>query len=93
MLVEMNQIQKTGTTVIRKGIRFNVLENEIPEQLKDLKKVFKEISERELLSHRDGVDYEITIKTEKIKSLLLISTRSEKQKIIKEYLDEMTKKE
>ena len=38
------------------------------------------------------MNHEITIKTEKIKSSLLISIRSEKQEIVKEYLDEMTKK-
>ena len=74
-------------------MKFNVLESKILEWLKNLKKVFKTISERELLSRRNEVDYEITLKTEKIKSSLLIFTRSKKQKIIKEYLNEMTKKE
>ena len=58
-----------------------------------MKKVFGEILERELLPYREGVDHEIIIKTEKIKSSLLIFTRSEEQEIVKEYLDEMTKKE
>ena len=29
MLIEMNQIQKTDTTIIKEEIKFNVLENEI----------------------------------------------------------------
>ena len=74
-------------------MKFDVLKSEIPKWLENLRKVFEEISKRELSSHRDGVNHEITLKTEKIKSLLLIPIRSEKQKIIKEYLDEMTRKE
>ena len=92
MLVKMNWIQKIKTSVTKEKIGFNTLENEIPKWLKDLRKIFEEISERELSPYRDGVDHEITIKTEKIKSSPLISIRLEKQKIIKEYLDEMTKK-
>ena len=75
MLIEINWIQKTGMTVTREKIEFNVLENEILKWLKNLRKVFEVILERELLSRCDGVDYEITLKTEKIKSLLLISIR------------------
>ena len=74
-------------------MEFNVLENEILEWLEDLKKVFKEISERELSSHRNGVNYEITLKIDKIKSLLLIPIRLEEQEIVKKYLNEMTRKE
>ena len=74
MLVEMDWIQKTGATVTKEGIGFNVLENEIPEWLEDLKEVFEEIPEGELPPHRDGVDHEITIKTEKIKPSPLIPT-------------------
>ena len=55
--------------------------------------MFKEISKRELSSYRNEVNYEITLKTEKIKSLLLIFTRSEKQEIVKEYLNKMIRKE
>ena len=74
-------------------MKFNVLDNEIPEWLKDLKEVFGEISERELLSYRNEVNYEITLKIKKIKPLLLILIRLEKQEIIKKYLNEMIKKE
>ena len=59
-------------------MKFNVLENEILEWLKDLKKVFGTIFKRELSSRYDEIDYEITLKTEKIKSSSLISIRSEK---------------
>ena len=38
------------------------------------------------------MNYEITLKIEKIKPLLLISIRSKKQEIIKEYLNEIIKK-
>ena len=93
MLIEINWIQKTGTTVTEKEIKFNVLKNEILKWLKDLKEVFEEISKEELLPHRDEVNYEIILKTEKIKSLLLISIRLKKQEIVKEYLNEMTRKE
>ena len=61
--------------------------------IKGPKKVFRTISERELSSHRDRVNYEITLRTEKIKLSLLILIRSKKQRIVKEYLNEMTKKE
>ena len=72
-------------------MEFNVLENEILEWLKDLKKVFGTIPERELSPHRNEVNYEITLKIEKIKSSSLISTRSKEQEIVKKYLNEMTK--
>ena len=74
-------------------MKFNVLKNEILEWLKDLKEVFGIISKRKLSFHRYEIDYEITLRTEKIKSSLLISTRLEKQKIIKKYLNKMTRKE
>ena len=93
MLIGMDWIQKTSVIVIRKEIEFNVLENEISKWLKDLRKVFEEILEKELSSYRDGVNYEIILRTEKIKSLLLIFTRLKEQEIVKEYLNEMTRKE
>ena len=93
MLVRMNWIQKIEIIITKKEIRFNVMKNEILKWLKDLKEVFKEILERELLPYRDEVDHEIIIKTKKIRPSLLISIRSKEQKIVKEYLDEMTKKE
>ena len=74
-------------------MEFNVLENKILKQLEDLKKVFKIISKKELLLHYDKVNYEITLRSEKIKSSLLIPTRLERQEIIREYLDEIIKKE
>ena len=74
-------------------MKFNIIKDEISEQLKDLKKVFKTISKEELSSRRYEVNYEITLKTERIKSLLLILTRLEKQEIVKEYLNEIMKKE
>ena len=74
-------------------MKFSTLENEILEWLKDLKRVFETILKEELSSHRDGVNHEITLKIKKIKFSLLISIRSEEQKIIKKYLNEMTKKE
>ena len=61
--------------------------------MKDLKEVFETISKRELSSRRYEVNYEITLKIERIKSLLLISIRLEKQEIIKKYLNEITRKE
>ena len=78
MLIEMDWIQKTGVTVTKKGMKFNVLKNEILEWLKDLKKVFKTILKRELSSRRHEVNHEITLKIEKIKLLLLISIRLKK---------------
>ena len=77
----------------KKEIEFNTLKNEIFKWLKNLKKVFEEISKRKLLLYRNKVNHEITLKTKKIKSLLLILTQSKKQKIVKEYLNEMIRKE
>ena len=57
----------------------NVMESEIPEWLEDLRKVFGTISEEELLFSHEGVDYEITLKINEIKSSLLISIRLKKQ--------------
>ena len=74
-------------------MKFNVLKNEILEQLENLRKVFEIIPKEKLSPRRNGVNYEITLKTKKIKSSLLSSTRPKKQKIIKEYLNEITKKE
>ena len=74
-------------------MEFNVIENKIPKQLEDLRKIFKTVPKRELLSSREGIDYKITLKTKEIKSLLLIPTRLEEQQIVKEYLDEMIRKE
>ena len=93
ILIRMNQIQKTDVTVTKKEIKFNVLENEILEWLKDLKKVFETILKRKLSSRRYEVNYEITLRIEKIKSSLLILIRLEKQKIVKKYLNKMTRKE
>ena len=93
MLIEMNWIRKTGTTVTRKDIKFNTLENEISKWLENLKKVFGIISKRELSSRRNKVNYEIILKTKKIKLSLLIFIQLEKQKIVKEYLNKITKKE
>ena len=59
----------------------------------NLKEVFEIISKKKLSFYRNKVNYKITLKTKKIKSLLLILIRLEKQKIIKEYLDKITKKE
>ena len=89
----MDWIYKTNVIVIKKEMKFNVLKNEILKWLKNLRKVFEEILERKLSSYRNEVNYEIILKSEKIKSLSLISIRLEKQKIVKEYLDEMTRKE
>ena len=72
---------------------FEELENEIPKWLEDLKKVFGTIPKEKLSSSRDEVDHEIVLKTKKIKSLPLILTRLKEQEIVKEYLNEMTKKE
>ena len=58
-------------------MKFNVLKNEILEQLKDLKKIFGIILERKLLFSYKEVDHEITLKTKKIKLSLLIFIRSE----------------
>ena len=74
-------------------MKFNVLENEILERLENLKKVFETISKKKVSSHYDEVNYEITLKTKKIKSSSLISIRLEKQKIVKEYLNKITRKE
>ena len=89
----MNQIEKIDVTVTKKEIKFNVLKNEISKQLKNLKKVFEIIFEKKLSSRRYEINYEITLKIEKIKSLLLILIRLEKQKIVKKYLNEITRKE
>ena len=93
MLIGMDWIQKTSVTVTKKEMEFNVWKNEIPEWLKDLKEVFEEILEGKLPSHYREVDHEITLKTDKIKPSLLISIRSEEQEIVKEYLNEITRKE
>ena len=53
-------------------MKFNILKNKISKQLKNLRKVFNEISKRKLLLYYNEVNYEITLKTEKIKPLLLI---------------------
>ena len=73
-------------------MKFNVLKNEISKWLKNLKRVFETISKRKLLSYYERIDYEITLKTEKIKSLSLISIRLEEQEIVKEYLNIMIRK-
>ena len=78
--------------MLRKKIKFYVLKNEILKWLKNLKEVFKIISERELSSSYVEINYEIILKTETIKSSSFISIKSKKQEIIKEYLDEMMKK-
>ena len=69
------------------------MKNEISKWLKDLKEIFETILKGELLFNREGVNYEINLKTEEIKPLLLILTRLEEQQIVKKYLDEMMKKE
>ena len=54
--------------------------------------MFETISKGELLLNHERVDYEITLKTNEIKSSLLISIRSEEQHIVKKYLNEMIRK-
>ena len=93
MLIGMNWIQKTGTLMGKGRIEFNIMENKIPEWLRDLKEVFETIPEGELLLNREGVNYEITLKTNEIKPSSLIPTRPEKQHIVKRYLNEMLRKD
>ena len=54
--------------------------------------MFETILKRELSFSRKEIDYEIILKTNEIKSLLLILTRSKKQYIVKKYLDEMLRR-
>ena len=77
----------------KKRIEFNMMKNEILEWLKDLKEVFETRLKEELLLSRERVDYEITLKTNEIKSSSLIFIRLEKQHIVKKYLDEMVRKD
>ena len=60
----------------KEKVEFNVLENEILKCLKNLKKVFETISEEKLSSNRDEINYEIILKTKRIKSSSLIFIRS-----------------
>ena len=76
----------------KEKIEFNIIKNKISKWLKNLKKVFETISKEKLLSSRKRVDHEITLKTNEIKSSSLISIRLEKQQIVKNYLNEMLKK-
>ena len=89
----MDWIQKTGTLVKKRKIEFNTIKDKISEWLKDLKEVFETILKKELPSSYKEVNYEITLKTNEIKSLSLISIRSEKQYIVKKYLDQMLRKD
>ena len=59
-------------------MKLNVIKNEILEWLEDLKEIFKIILKEKLLFSRENVNYEITLREKKIKSLLLISIRLEK---------------
>ena len=54
--------------------------------------MFETILEEELSSSYEEIDYEITLKTNKIKSSSLIFIRSKKQYIVKKYLDEIIRK-
>ena len=76
----------------KKKIEFNIIKNKIFEWLKDLKEMFETILKKELLFSRKEVNYEITLKTNKIKSSSLIFIRLKKQYIVKKYLDEMLRK-
>ena len=93
ILIEINWIQKIDVIMTREKIKFNVLKSKILKWLKNLKKVFETIFEEELPSSRDKVDHEIILKIKEIKPSLLISTKSKEQEIIKEYLDEILRKE
>ena len=55
------------------------MKNEISNWLKNLKEIFEIILEGQLLLSREEVDYEITLKTDKIKSLSLILIRLKEQ--------------
>ena len=59
-------------------MNLNVMENEVSKWLKNLKEIFGTIFERELLFSYEEVNYEIILRIEKIKSLLLIFTKLEK---------------
>ena len=69
-----------------------MIENKISDWLENLKEVFKTILKRELLFSREKVNYKITLKTEEIKSLLLILIRLKEQQTIKKYLNEIMRK-
>ena len=60
-------------------MNLNVIKSKISKWLKDLKEIFRTILKDELLLNRKEVNYKINLKTEEIKSLLLILTRLEKQ--------------
>ena len=79
MLIGMNWIQKTDLTIRKEKMNLNIIKNEISKWLKDLKEVFKTISERELLFSHEEVNYEINLKIKEIKSSLQISIKLEKQ--------------
>ena len=93
MLIGMDWMYKINLTIKEGKVEFNILENQILEWLNGLEEVFRTIPERELSPSREGVDHEITLINNKIKPSLLIPTRPEEQQIVKEYLDEMMKKE
>ena len=93
MLIGMNWIQKTDMTIKEEKVKLNTMKNEIFDWLKDLKKVFETILKEKLLLSREKINYKIILKTKEIKSLLLISIRLKEQQVIKEYLDEIMRKE
>ena len=80
-------------TIKEEKMKLNVMENEIPDQLKDLTEVFKTILEGELSLSYEEVNHEIKLKTKKIKSSPLISIRLKEQQIVKKYLNEIIRKE
>ena len=79
MLIGMNWIRKTDVTIKKERMKFNVIENEIFKWLENLKEIFKIILEGKLSFSYERVNYEITLKTREIKSLLLILIRLKKQ--------------
>ena len=92
MLIGMDWMHKTDLVIKEGKVEFNILEDQIPDWLDDLKEVFKTIFEGELLLSRERVNYEITLINNKIKPSLLILIRPEEQQIVKEYLDDIMKK-
>ena len=62
----------------KKKIEFNTMKSEILEWLKNLKEMFETILKKELSFNYEKVDYEITLKTNEIKSSSLILIRSKK---------------
>ena len=95
IIIRRDWIQKNKPTIDweKNTIRLHSIETtKVPAWLKDMKKVFEDSPEKELLKKKGGFNHEINLMVDSLPKMLVIPLRSHNQAFVKDYLDTMLKK-